>query len=271
MRPAFAVGIKHVIRASTRPPFKANPSLSLSPLASTRSFFWSRVETTTSMAAKTDKPVVLYTAPTPNGWAPQILLEELKTTYGGPEYEKVVMSIRDADIGKVHNQVKSPWFLEINPNGRIPAITHEGFPVFETSAILVYLAQHFDKDDKFHHDPVKDPKGYSEELQWLFFTHGGIGPMQGQANHFNLAAAEKIPYAINRYLNETKRLYGVLESQLAKQDYLVGNQYGIADIKAFAWVRIAERTGVSLAEFPKVKAWIDRIEERPAVKAGLAV
>ena len=80
------------------------------------------------------------------------------------------MSIRDADIGKVHNQVKSPWFLEINPNGRIPAITHEGFPVSETSAILVYLAQHFDKENKFSHDPVKDTKGYSEELQWLFFT-----------------------------------------------------------------------------------------------------
>lgn len=80
------------------------------------------------------------------------------------------MSISDADIGKVHNQVKSPWFLEINPNGRIPAITHDGFPVFETSAILVYLAHEFDKDNKFHHDPVADPKGYSEELQWLFFT-----------------------------------------------------------------------------------------------------
>lgn len=80
------------------------------------------------------------------------------------------MSIRDADIGKVHNQVKSDWFLKINPNGRIPAITHEGFPVFETSAILVYIAQHFDKDNVFSRDPVKDPQGYSQELQWLFFA-----------------------------------------------------------------------------------------------------
>lgn len=82
----------------------------------------------------------------------------------------VHMSIRDADIGKVHNQVKSDWFLEICPNGRIPAITHEGFPVWETSAILVYIAQQFDKESKFSRDPVKDPKGYSEELQWLFFA-----------------------------------------------------------------------------------------------------
>lgn len=95
--------------------------------------------------------------------------------------------------------------------------------------------------------------------------------MQGQANHFNVYAPEKIPYAINRYLNETKRLYGVLEKQLEKQDYLVGNKYGIADIKAFGWVRIAPRTGVSLDEFPKLKAWVDRIEARPAVQVGLKV
>jgi glutathione S-transferase len=109
------------------------------------------------------------------------------------------MSIRDSDIGKVHNQVKSPWFLEINPNGRIPAITHNNppdnagpFHVFETSAILEYIAQAFDKERKLSRDPVSDPRGYSEELQWLFFTHGGVGPMQGQANHFNLYAPEKM-------------------------------------------------------------------------------
>ena len=102
------------------------------------------------------------------------------------------MSIRDADIGKVHNQVKSPWFLEINPNGRIPAITHNGTPVFETSAILLYLGATFDKEHVFSRDPVSDPQGYSQELQWRFFAHGGIGPMQGQANHFNLYAPEKM-------------------------------------------------------------------------------
>ena len=121
------------------------------------------------------------------------------------------MSIRDADIGKVHNQVKSPWFLEINPNGRIPAITHEGTRVFETSAILVYLAQVFDKDRKFSKDPTQDLKGWASEQSWIFFAvsdelsrplrrlnddvirkHGGVGPMQGQANHFNLYAPEKM-------------------------------------------------------------------------------
>ena len=102
------------------------------------------------------------------------------------------MSIRDSEIGKVHNQVKQPWFIDINPNGRIPAITHDGFPVFETSAILLYLAAHFDKDSKFSWDPKAEDKFYSEELQWLFFAHGGIGPMQGQANHFLHAAPEKM-------------------------------------------------------------------------------
>lgn len=220
------------------------------------------------MATNTDKPVVHYTAPTPNGWVPAILLEELKAVYGGPDYETVKMSIRDADIGKVHNQVKSDWFLKICPNGRIPAITHEGFPVFETSAILLYLAQHFDKENAFSRDPVKDPKGYSEELQWLFFAHGGIGPMQGQANHFNLYAPEKIPYAINRYLNESKRLYRVLDDRLKGREYILGT-YGIADIKIFGWARIAPRTGLDLDEFPNVKAWVERIEKRPAVQAGI--
>ena len=93
-----------------------------------------------------------------------------QAVYGGPDYETVHMSIRDADIGKVHNQVKSEWFLKINPNGRIPALTHDGFPVFETSAILLYLAQHFDKEHKFSHHPTEDAKGYSQELQWIFFT-----------------------------------------------------------------------------------------------------
>jgi len=223
------------------------------------------------MAAKSDKPVVLYTVPTPNGAVVSILLEELKEKYGGPDYDAVAMSIRDADIGKVHNQVKSPWFLELNPNGRIPTITHEGFPVFETSAILLYLGAQFDTEHAFARDPVKEPKAYSEELQWLFFTHGGIGPMQGQANHFNLYAPEKIPYAINRYLNETKRLYGVLETRLANREYILDTGYGIADIKAFGWVRIGPRTGIDLAEFPKLKAWVDRIEARPAVQRGVTV
>lgn len=137
--------------------------------------------------------VHLYTAPTPNGHPVSIFLEELKASGQLPNgYEFTRLSISDADIGKVHNQVKSPWFLEINPNGRIPAITHNGFSVFETSAILTYLAAEFDKKNEFGFDSKENPREYSEVLQWLFFAHGGIGPMQGQANHFTFAAPEKM-------------------------------------------------------------------------------
>ncbi|KIP12298.1 hypothetical protein PHLGIDRAFT_51501, partial [Phlebiopsis gigantea 11061_1 CR5-6] len=121
-------------------------------------------------------------------------------------------------------------------------------------------------DSKFSRSAVADPKGYSEEVQWLFFAHGGIGPMQGQAGHF-IFRSEKIPYAITRYTNETKRLYAVLETQLEGREYLLGT-YGIADIKAFGWVRAAPRLQISLDEFPRVKAWVERIEARPAVQAG---
>ena len=137
--------------------------------------------------------VHLYTAPTANGFPISIFLEELKDHSLLPNgYEVTKMSISDADIGKVHNQVKSPWFLEINPNGRIPAIKHDGFNVFETSAILLYLAATFDKENQFGYDPRENPKEYSEMLQWMFFAHGGIGPMQGQANHFKFSAPEKM-------------------------------------------------------------------------------
>jgi glutathione S-transferase len=129
--------------------------------------------------------VHLYTYPTPNGQPIAILLEELKARSLLPNgYEVTKMSISDADIGKVHDQVKSPWYLEINPNGRIHAITHDGFNVFETSAILLYLAATFDKGGEFGYDAKEHPREYSEVLQWMFFAHGGIGPMQGQANHF---------------------------------------------------------------------------------------
>jgi len=224
------------------------------------------------MATVSDKPIILYTCDTSNGLVVSIFLEELKAIYGGPDYEPVLMSIEDSDIGKVHNQVKSPWFLQINPNGRIPAITHEGFPVFETSAILLYLAQQFDKDHKFSRNLVTDPKGYSEELQWLFFIHGGPGPMQGQLGYF-LFDAPEIPYAIDRCLNELKRLYGVLDGRLKDRDYLAGGPgrgtYGIADIKAFGWALSARRHRIPLAEFPNVKKWHARIIARDPVKIGI--
>jgi len=219
----------------------------------------------------------LYTFPTPNGQPIAVFLEELKAAYDGvPEYEVVKMSIMDKDQGVKQNHVKNEWFLKINPNGRIPAISHNGFNVFETSAILTYLAQAFDKDHKFSAD-VADVQGHSEDLQWLFFAHGGIGPMQGQAGHFARAAPEDIPYAKKRYLDETKRLYGVLELRLKDREYLSGGsapgKYGIADIKTFTWVRAAPKwlDPNILDDLPNVKAWVERIDARPAVKIGVNV
>ncbi|KDR77592.1 hypothetical protein GALMADRAFT_155444 [Galerina marginata CBS 339.88] len=225
------------------------------------------------------KPAItLYTTATPNGVCASIFLEALKAAYPDTAdlkaYDVVKMSIRDADIGKVHNQVKSPWFLEINPNGRIPAVNVNGFNVFETSAIILYLAQLYDTKKLFSYDPISEPKEYSEMLQWIFFAHGGIGPMQGQANHFTFAAPEKIEYAQKRYVTETRRLYSVLESHLAagNKDFIQGEKFTLADIKTFPWVRRGSVLSIDFAtEFPKIKAWIDRIEARPDVQEGLKI
>ncbi|KZS91876.1 glutathione S-transferase [Sistotremastrum niveocremeum HHB9708] len=191
--------------------------------------------------------IVLYTAPTPNGITVSILLEELKATYGIPDYE------------------------QLNPAGRIPTIVHHDVPVVETSAILLYLAAQFDKTFKFSFDPIQDPYNYSEQLQWLFFAHGGIGPMQSQANHFIKFSTEDIPYGKKRYLDETKRLYGVLAIRLQDRDYLTGpgrGKYALADIKAYALVSKAWFIDIDLGEWPPLKKWVERIAERPAVQAG---
>ncbi|KAF8816235.1 glutathione S-transferase [Phlegmacium glaucopus] len=225
------------------------------------------------------KPAItLYSTATPNGLCASILLEALKAAYPDnadlASYEAIKMSIRDADIGQVHNQVKSPWFLEINPNGRIPAVTVNGFNVFETSAIILYLAQVYDTQKLFSYDPANEAKEYSEMLQWIFFAHGGIGPMQGQANHFTFAAPEKIEYAQKRYVNETRRLYNVLETHLGagNKQFVMGDKFTLADIKAFPWVLRCPIIGIDLqAEFPKVKAWVDRIGARPDVQEGLKI
>ncbi|KAG9126468.1 glutathione S- transferase, nitrogen catabolite repression regulator [Ceratobasidium sp. 392] len=219
----------------------------------------------------TSSTPLLYTVGTPNGHKPSILLEELKDAYDGFNYDFQKISFQD-------NEQKQPWFLKINPNGRIPALvdrSRDGFKVFESASILLYLAQYYDKENKFSYDPVKDADLYSEQLQWIFFTHGGIGPMQGQANHFYRYAPEKIPYGINRYINETKRLYSVLNDRLTDREYLVGpgkGKYGLADINAFPWVRSWRWAGVdSLEAFPNVEAWLKRIGERSQVKKGLDV
>ncbi|KAJ7937116.1 glutathione S-transferase [Mycena leptocephala] len=223
------------------------------------------------MAASTKPPFLLYTAGTPNGHKVSVYLEELKALYPNVDYD-----FEKIDIST--NVQKEPWFIALNPNGRIPVLvdrSRDNFVVFETAAILLYLADHYDKDKRFFFDSQTSPNDYSEMLQWIFFAHGGVGPMQGQANHFQRSAPEDIPYAKKRYVDETKRLYGVLEIRLADRDWLVGPGRGklsIADFNVFPWVRVYPFARIeSIDEFPKMKAWLERLEERPAVQAGVAV
>ncbi|HEU4429853.1 MAG TPA: glutathione S-transferase family protein [Myxococcota bacterium] len=199
----------------------------------------------------------LYTAPTPNGWKASITLEELGTPY----------RVQPIDLGK--NVQKEPWFLEINPNGRIPAIVDRAngdFAVFESGAIMLYLC---DRDGSGKLLP-RDAKGRSRVEQWLMFQMGGVGPMQGQANVFFRYFPEKLPAAISRYQNETRRLYTVLDGQLAKTPYLAG-EYSLADIANFSWVRIHEWAGVSVDGLDHLKRWMGEVAARPAVQRGLAV
>lgn len=210
----------------------------------------------------------LYTASTPNGRKVSIFLEELKAAYG------IGYDVQRIDMSKVEQ--KEPWFIKINPNGRIPAIVDrtrggpDGFPVFESAAILLYLAQHKDTEHRFWFKPDEQPEDYSEMLQWIFFAHGGIGPMQGQAGHF-IRLSEDIPYGKKRYTDETKRLYGVLEIRLKDRDYLAGpgrGVYSLADINSYPWVAMHNYVNISLDEWPAVKAWVERMAEKPAVKSG---
>ena len=201
--------------------------------------------------------ITLYTAPTPNGHKASITLEEL-----GIPYKTVGI-----DLGKAVQ--KEPWFLALNPNGRIPAIVdHDAgdFPVFESGAIMLYLCE---KDGSGRLLP-KDPQGRSRVIQWLMFQMGGVGPMQGQANVFFRYFPEKIPAAISRYQNETRRLYTVLDGQLAKHEWLAGD-YSLADIANWAWVRIHGWAGVEIDGLDHLQRWIDAVAARPAVQRGLAV
>ncbi|KAL0949761.1 hypothetical protein HGRIS_009800 [Hohenbuehelia grisea] len=213
-------------RAATR--FIAYPRFLSS---SSTSKFWPFDRSKLDMS--TQKPLLLYTFPTPNGHKVSVFLEELKAAYG-VEYD-----VEKIDISK--NIQKEPWFIKLNPNGRIPVLvdrSRDNFAVFETAAILLYLQQHYDKENKFAFSPEKEPNDWSEMLQWIFFAHGGVGPMQGQANHFGRFAPEKVPYAIKRYLDETKRLYGVLEIRLKDRDWLAGpgkGKYSLADINVIPW------------------------------------
>ena len=195
----------------------------------------------------------LYTAATPNGHKVSIALEEL-----GLPYQLHELSF---DL----QQQKAPEFLKINPNGRIPAIVdrdNDNFAVFESGAILYYLAE---KTGKLL---PADAKGRSVALQWLMFQMGGVGPMQGQANVFYRYFPEKIPAAITRYQNETRRLYEVLNSRLEEVEYLAG-EYSIADIATYPWLAVHDWAGVSVDGLPALQRWMDAIAERPAVQKGL--
>ncbi|KAJ7366764.1 glutathione S-transferase [Mycena albidolilacea] len=219
--------------------------------------------------AATTKPIMLYTAGTPNGRKVSVFLEELKAAYG-LEYE-----FKKLDFSK--NEQKEEWFLKINPNGRIPAIVDRArgdVPVFETGPILLYLQRLYDAEGRFGFGQKGAAEGEeaSEVLQWMFWANAGLGPMMGQAGHFKNAAPEKIEYAINRYVEETKRLLGVLEIRLKDHEYLVGGKYTIADLNAYTWASAHKFIGVeSLDAFPGVKRWLDAIAARDAVKAGYAV
>ncbi|KAH8104825.1 glutathione S-transferase C-terminal-like protein [Cristinia sonorae] len=214
------------------------------------------------------QPLMLYTAGTPNGRKVSIMLEELKAMYG-LDYD-----VHPINLGA--NEQKEPWFLALNPNGRIPALVdrnRKDFVVFESAAILLYLAQRYDTQRKFGFEPSEDE--YSRMIQWMFFAHGGIGPMQGQLNHFARFAPVDIPYAKARYLDETKRLYGVLDIRLSDRDWLAGpdnGTYSIADMNALPWVFGHQFGGIeTLDEWLNVKAWVERCSQRPAVRAGLQV
>jgi GST-like protein len=201
----------------------------------------------------------VYSWATPNGHKVHIMLEECGLSY----------MVHAVDIG-AGDQFK-PEFLRISPNNKIPAIVDsegpDGRPIslFESGAILIYLAG---KAGKFL---PNDVRGKYETLQWLMFQMGGVGPMLGQAHHFRLYAPEKIDYAIQRYSNEAKRLYSVMDTQLSRNAYIAGAEYTIADIAIWPWLRSHKNQGIDLDEFKSVKRWFDEIAERPAVQRGIEV
>jgi len=203
--------------------------------------------------------IQIYSWPTPNGHKIHIMLEECKLPY----------DVHAVDIG-AGDQFK-PEFLAISPNNKIPAIVDpdgpDGRPIslFESGAILIYLAG---KTGQFL---PKDDRGKFVALQWLMFQMAHVGPMLGQAHHFRRYAPQQIEYAINRYTNEARRLYGVMDRRLGESRYFAGDSYTIADIAIFPWTRSHKNQGVELADFPNFTRWFEEISARPAVQRGLKV
>jgi GST-like protein len=199
--------------------------------------------------------ILLYTAPTPNGWKASVMLEEL-----GIPYEISALNL----AGREQKQLS---YLNINPNGRIPAIVDRAngdFAVFESGAILIYLAR---KYGKFL---PSDPNGESRVLQWLMFQMSGVGPMMGQANVFYRYIPEKIPVAIQRYQSECRRLFEVLDRQLQGRDFIC-DEYSIADIANWCWIRIHEWAGIDITGLDDLLAWEVRMAARPASTRGVDV
>ena len=203
----------------------------------------------------------VYSWPTPNGHKIHIMLEECGLPY----------TAHPIDIGK--GDQFTPEFLKISPNNKIPALIDSDGPdgepisVFESGAILIYLAE---KTGQFM-PGTDDPRGRIKVLEWLMFQMGGVGPMLGQNHHFRAYAPEPIPYAIDRYTNEASRLYGVIDKRLSETAYLAGDDYTIADMATFPWLRSYERQGQKLEDFPNLKAWFEGIAARPAVQRGVKV
>jgi GST-like protein len=205
----------------------------------------------------------LYSWATPNGHKVHIMLEECGLREGR-DWQALPI-----DIGK--GDQFTPEFLAFSPNNKIPALVDpkgpDGKPLalFESGAILIYLAA---KYGKFM--PRSDRQKY-QTLQWLMFQMGGVGPMLGQNHHFRLYAPEKIEYAINRYTNEAKRLYGVIDKQLSQSKFIACNQYTIADMAIFPWLRNWKNQGIELAEYPHLQAWYEGLAARPAVKRAVEI
>jgi len=198
----------------------------------------------------------LHYWPTPNGWKISIALEEMGLPY----------RVKPVNIGR--GEQFAPEFVALSPNGRMPAIVDHDPPgggaplsIFESGAILVYLAE---KSGRFL---PRDVRGRSDVLAWLFWQVGGLGPMLGQHGHFRLYAPEKIPYAIQRYEQETRRLYGVLDRRLEGRAHVCGD-YSIADMACWPWLVTHKAQGIDLAAFPNVARWYDALKERPALRRG---
>lgn len=205
------------------------------------------------------QPIDLYYWPTPNGHKITIFLEEVDLPY----------NVMPVDIAA--GDQFDPGFLKISPNNKMPAIVDpegpDGEPIslFESGAILIYLAE---KTGRFL---PQTPRERYAVLQWLMFQMGHVGPMLGQAHHFRQYAPETIPYAIKRYTDEAARLYGVIDRRLAEASFVAGDEYTIADVAIFPWLRSHENQGQSLADYPNLKRWYEGLESRPAVRRGLDV